>query len=35
MRLRPGIDPAQIRDLDDELEIEEFLRKTRALAGKR
>ena len=31
MGLRPGIDPAQVRDLDDELEIEEFLRKTRAL----
>lgn len=36
MRLLPGIDPAQIRDLDDELEIAEFLRKTRALeAAKR
>ncbi len=31
MGLRPGIDPAAVRDLDDELEIEEFLRKTRAL----
>ncbi|TDI42691.1 MAG: antitoxin [Acidobacteria bacterium] len=30
MRLRPGIDPAEVRDLDDELELEEFLRKTRA-----
>jgi hypothetical protein len=29
--LRSGIDPASIRDLDDELEIQEFLRKTRAL----
>lgn len=29
--LRSGIDPASIRDLDDELEIEEFQRKTRAL----
>ena len=35
MGLRPGIDPAQIRDLDDELELEEFLRKTRALDAKR
>jgi hypothetical protein len=34
MGLRPGIDPAQVRDLDDELEIEEFLRKTRALDAK-
>lgn len=29
--LRVGIDPAQLHDLDDELEIEEFLRKTREL----
>ena len=29
--LRVGIDPAQLHDLDDELEIEEFLRKTKAL----
>jgi hypothetical protein len=29
--LRPGIDPVALRDLDDELEIEEFLRKTRKL----
>ena len=29
--LRPGIDPARIGELDDELEIQEFLRKTRAL----
>jgi hypothetical protein len=35
MGLRAGIDPAQVRDLDDELEIEEFLRKTRALGAKR
>lgn len=34
MGLRPGIDPAQVRDLDDELELEEFLRKTRALDAK-
>lgn len=34
MGLRPGIDPAQVRDLDDELELEEFLRKTRALEAK-
>lgn len=33
--LRPGIDPARVRDLDDELEIEEFLRKTRALESRR
>lgn len=31
MGLRPGIDPARVRDLDDELELEEFTRKTRAL----
>ena len=29
--LRAGIDPAHLRDLDDELEVEEFLRKTKAL----
>ncbi len=34
MGLRPGIDPARVRDLDDELELEEFLRKTRALETK-
>jgi hypothetical protein len=34
MGLRPGIDPAAVRDLDDELEIEEFLRKTRELEAK-
>jgi len=34
LRLRPGIDPAQIRELDDELEIQEFLRKTRALEAR-
>jgi hypothetical protein len=32
--LLPGIDPARIREVDDELEIEEFLRKTRALAAR-
>jgi hypothetical protein len=31
MRLRPGIDPARIRDIDHDLEIEEFLRKDEAL----
>lgn len=31
MGLRSGIDPAAVRDLDDEFEAEEFLRKTRAL----
>ena len=36
MRLRPGIDPAKLRDLDDDLEIQEFLRKTARLsAGRR
>ena len=35
MGLRPGIDPARVRDLDDELELEEFLRKTRELDAKR
>lgn len=29
--LREGIDPARLHDLDAELEIDEFLRKTRAL----
>lgn len=32
--LRPGIDPAQVRELDDELEVQEFLRKTRALEAR-
>lgn len=31
MGLRAGIDPASLRDLDDEMEIKEFLRKTRKL----
>jgi len=31
MKLRSGVDPAKIRELDHELEIEEFLRKSRAL----
>jgi len=31
MGLQPGIDPARLRDMDDELEIQEFLRKTRAI----
>ncbi len=31
MGLRAGIDPARLRDLDDELETQEFLRKTAAL----
>ena len=31
MGLRPGIDPAKLRDLDDHLEIREFLRKGREL----
>ena len=29
--LRKGIDPARLHDLDDELEVDEFLRKTKAL----
>lgn len=29
--LRAGIDPANLRDLGDELEVDEFLRKTRRL----
>ncbi len=32
LRLRTGLDPARLRDLDDDLEIEEFLRKTARLA---
>ena len=31
MRLRSGIDPARLRDLNDELEVQEFLRKTQVL----
>lgn len=31
MGLRSGIDPARLRDLDNELEIQEFLNKTQAL----
>ncbi|MDA1085792.1 MAG: hypothetical protein O2901_02095 [Verrucomicrobia bacterium] len=30
--LRAGLDPAQIRELDDDLEIQEFLRKTARLS---
>ncbi len=33
MGLRSGIDPARLRDLDDELEVQEFLRKTQALGA--
>lgn len=33
MRLRSGIDPARLRDLDDELEVQEFLRTTQALGA--
>lgn len=29
MELRPGIDPLALCDLDDEIEVEEFRRKTR------
>jgi hypothetical protein len=32
--LLPGIDPARIQELDDELEVQEFLRKTRALEAR-
>ena len=35
LSLRSGVDPARIRELDDELEIQEFLRKTRALEVRR
>jgi hypothetical protein len=35
MSLRPGLDPTRPRDLDDELEVEEFLRKTRAIERRR
>ena len=31
MGLRPGIDPAKLRDIDDELEIRQFQEKTRQL----
>ena len=30
--LRTGLDPARLRDLDDDLEIQEFLRKTAQLS---
>ncbi len=33
LRLRTGLDPARLRKLDDDLEIEEFLRKTARLDG--
>ncbi len=35
LRLRAGPDPARLRDLDDDLEIEEFLRKTARLDQRR
>lgn len=35
LNLRPGIDPARLRELDDELEIEEFRRKSRLLEEQR
>ena len=31
LRLRPGLDPARLSDLDDDLEVEEFLSKTARL----
>ena len=30
LRLRPGLDPARLSDLDDDLEVEEFLSKNTA-----
>lgn len=33
--LRAGIDPGRLREVDDDLEVEEFLRKTRALEARR
>lgn len=35
MGLRSGLDPARLQELDDELEVDEFLRKTRALEARR
>ncbi len=36
LRLRPGLDPAHLRELDDDLEIAEFLRKSaRGLIAKK
>ena len=32
LSLRAGLDPARVRDLDDDLEIQEFLRKTARLS---
>jgi hypothetical protein len=33
--LRAGIDPGRLREVDDDLEVDEFLRKTRALEARR
>ena len=35
MGLRTGIDPAHVRDMDGEIEVDEFLRKTRQLGARR
>ncbi|MCY3760054.1 MAG: antitoxin [Gemmatimonadetes bacterium] len=35
LRLRTGLDPARLRELDDDLEIAEFLRKTALLQERR
>ena len=35
LRLRPGLDPARLSDLDDDLEVEEFLSKTARLNNAR
>ena len=35
LRLRTGLDPARLRELDDDLEIAEFLRKTARLQERR
>ena len=32
LRMRNGLDPARLHHLDDEIEIDEFLRKTQALS---
>ena len=34
MSLRPGLDPARLRDIDDELEVAEFVRKTGTLESR-
>ena len=34
LKVRAGLDPARLHHIDDEIEIDEFLRRTQALSGK-